>query len=146
MKAPASRFLFGCALALAALPVSAEAHEPGASTAAPPTSAAPATPAADAPADTGLKVELVGSVGLATSGTVHSISFGGPRLTLGVGDFRFAFSMYPSVVYNPGWTNGPVRPLLGAGPEIAWKRIAIFAPIYYTGTDYAYLVGLGYRF
>ncbi|HLL52436.1 MAG TPA: hypothetical protein VK447_02760 [Myxococcaceae bacterium] len=143
MKAPATRFLLGCALALAALPVSADAQAPGATTPAPQTSAAPA---AEAPASTGLKLELLGSVGLATSGTVHSVSFGGPRLTLGVGDFRFAFSMYPSVVYNPGWTNGPVRPLLGAGPEIGWKRIAIFAPVYFTGTDYAYLVGLGYRF
>jgi hypothetical protein len=128
-----------------ALPASAEPQAGGASTQTPETASTPAAPAST-PVITGPKVELTGTLGLATSGTVHALTFGGPRLSLGVGDFRFALSFYPSLVYNSGWTSAPVRPVLGAGPEISWQRIAVFAPVYFLGTDYAFLVGLGYRF
>ena len=116
----------------------------------------PADPAeasdGDPPADgrtarPSVQASVVGSVGIAAGGgPTAALTFGGPRVSVVAGDWRFTLSFYPSLVYSDDWGAAKVRPLLGAGPELAWRSIAVFAPLYVVGETYRPLVGLAWRF
>jgi hypothetical protein len=91
-------------------------------------------------------VKFTGFVGIAASPTVGALTFGGPRLELSVGDFGFALSFYPSLVYSDRYDSGRVRPLLGAGPALRYRFLVLFMPVYRIEPSYVTAPGIGFQF
>lgn len=97
--------------------------------------------------------------GFIIAGYVHDggfINFGGPALKLTHKPFNFILGMLPSLKFKEDRTgatkNSFITPTLGAGLTIAYKHIALQAPLYYNtktasgnGRWHAG-IGLGYKF
>lgn len=110
-----------------------------------------AAPATIAPASATAEFSLMGSVGGAFSESTYLLTCGGPKVGMKYGDFWFSAGLYPSLLYSDIYKNAngatPVRPNLGAGLEIGYKKISIIAPVFYMpNNSYQYTFGIAYRF
>ncbi|MBX3247074.1 MAG: hypothetical protein KF901_07830 [Myxococcales bacterium] len=96
---------------------------------------------------TGPTIELAGSIGLVFSPRPIAIglTFGGPRVTIRINDWRLSVSFYPTLLYSQAREEHRLRPGLGFGPEISYKRFVLFAPVYHVEDRFHLLVGLGVR-
>lgn len=112
-------------------------------------------PKADAkPAiEAGAEFKPLGFLGFAYAEGTYVVTCGGPKVGFTYGSFGMAAGFYPSLVYSDAWrgSNGalvnPVRPSLGAGIEISYKKIAIITPVYYLAPNsYYYTIGIGFKF
>lgn len=106
---------------------------------------APVAPSASA------EFSMLGSLGVAFSESTYLLTCGGPKVGVKYGDFWFSAGLYPSLLYSDVYKNSnaatPVRPNLGAGIEIGYKRISIIAPVYYMpNNSYHYTFGIAYKF
>lgn len=75
------------------------------------------------------------------------LHFGGPGLTWKYGDWSLVLHVSPSVHFQFG---DVVRPTMGFGPTLGYKRWLLAAPIYFDAingkTMYIPTIGIGYRF
>ena len=96
---------------------------------------------------------LTGQVGvsygynsLATQSALF-LHFGGPGLTWKYGDWSLSLNVSPSLRWQFG---DVVRPTMGFGPTLGYKRWLLVAPIYFDAingkTTYIPTIGVGYRF
>jgi hypothetical protein len=73
--------------------------------------------------------------------------FGGPGLTWKYGDWSLSLNVSPSL---RGQFGDVVRPTMGFGPTLGYKRWLLVAPIYFDAingkTTYIPTIGVGYRF
>lgn len=73
--------------------------------------------------------------------------FGGPGLTWKYGDWSLSLNVSPSLRWQFG---DVVRPTMGFGPTLGYKRWLLVAPIYFDAingkTTYIPTIGVGYRF
>lgn len=73
--------------------------------------------------------------------------FGGPGLTWKYGDWSLALHVSPSLRWQVG---DVVRPTMGFGPTLGYKRWLLVAPLYFDAingkTTYIPTIGIGYRF
>jgi hypothetical protein len=73
--------------------------------------------------------------------------FGGPGLTWKYGDWSLALHISPSLRWQFG---DLMRPTMGFGPTLGYKRWLLVAPIYFDAingkTTYIPTIGFGYRF
>ncbi len=103
--------------------------------------------------------KAIGSVAVSYNPSSESafLNFGGPGLKLEYGKFGIAFNMFPSLRYFHGDINGKtdvyrtkaeVTPILGAGLQLSYKKLALVLPMYYLPTNNVWLMsaGLGYKF
>lgn len=95
---------------------------------------------------------MFGMLGFAYAEGTYVLTCGGPKFGVKFGDFGFYAGLFPSLVYSEAYKNfssaaTPVRPNLGAGFEISFKKISIITPIYYMPRDsYHYTIGIAYKF
>jgi hypothetical protein len=87
---------------------------------------------------------------IATQGALF-LHFGGPGLTWKYGDWSLCLHVSPSVRWQIGDQSGAaVRPTMGFGPTLCYKRWLLVAPIYFEAaggrTAYIPTIGIGYRF
>ena len=104
-----------------------------------------------AKAAAGVEFKMLGMIGAAYSEDMAVLTCGGPKFGFSYGWFSLSVGFYPSLVYSDIYKNAsaatPLRPNLGAGPEIGFGKVSIIAPIYYMpGDKYRYTFGVGYRF
>lgn len=96
---------------------------------------------------------LTGQVGvsygynpLAAQGALFA-HFGGPGLTWKYSDWSLSLNVSPSLRLQFG---DAVRPTMGFGPTLGYKRWLLVAPIYFDAingkTTYIPTIGIGYRF
>lgn len=96
---------------------------------------------------------LTGQVGvsygyntLAAQGALFA-HFGGPGLTWKYGDWSLSLNVSPSLRWQFG---DVVRPTMGFGPALGYKRWLLASPIYFDAlngkTTYIPTFGIGYRF
>lgn len=75
------------------------------------------------------------------------LHFGGPGLTWKYGDWSLVLHVSPSVRLQ---TNDVVRPTMGFGPTLGYKRWLLVLPVYFDAlggrTAYIPTIGVGYRF
>lgn len=115
--------------------------------------AAAETPAPAAqPAAPAAEFSMFGTIGAAYADGTYVLTCGGPKFGFKFGDFGLYGGLFPSLVYSDAYRNfssaaTPLRPNLGAGFEIAYKRISIITPVYYMPKDsYHFTIGLAYKF
>lgn len=120
-----------------------------------PTRATPVTEAAPPQAETKAtataEFKMLGSLGFAYSEDTYVVTCGGPKFGFSYGWFSISVGLFPSVLYSNVYKNAsaatPVRPNLGAGPEIGFGKVSIIAPVYYMpNNDYRYTFGIAYKF
>jgi hypothetical protein len=95
--------------------------------------------------DQKIKADFSGMLGVSYFGKTASMTFGGPRLSLGHNDLTFSLSFYPSLLISD-YPDYDVRPALGFGPELSFKQLVIFVPTYYLINRHRTTIGVGYRF
>lgn len=108
-------------------------------------------PKTDAKPQATAEFKLIGMIAAAYSENTYVLTCGGPKVGFTYGWFGFSLGLFPSLVYSDVYKNAnaatPVRPNLGAGPEISIGKIAIIMPVFYMpNNDYRYTFGIGYKF
>jgi hypothetical protein len=108
---------------------------------------------------TQISVKPVGAIAVSYNPGSKSefINFGGPGVRLYYKQLSLAFHMFPSIRYFNGDVNDakdgfrtktPVTTLLGCGPQLAYKHLALVFPMYYSTSNNVWIMsaGLGYKF
>lgn len=113
--------------------------------------AQPAVSAETPAAATAAEFSMFGTLGVAYAEGTYVLTAGGPKFGIRFGDFGLYAGLFPSLVYSDVYKNAsaatPVRPNLGAGFELGFKRVSIIAPVYYMPNNtYYYTIGLAYKF
>lgn len=106
-----------------------------------------------------ISMKPVGAIAVSYSPGAKSefINFGGPGIRFDYKEFSLAFHMFPSIRYFNGDVNdakddyrtkSAITPLLGCGPQLAYKKLAFVFPMYYLATNNVWIMsmGIGYKF
>ena len=105
-----------------------------------------------------IEFKTIGSINISADAKQSMyLNFGGPNINFNFGKFGLTYSMFPSLRFfygdlndtsNAYRTKTTTTPILGTGPSLYYKKLAVVLPMYYlpANNDWIISAGIGYKF
>lgn len=96
-----------------------------------------------------IKPTLSGQLAVSTNGKDIFANMGGPGLKLEITPkIAVSANMFPSLRYQKSTDDADIKPFLGAGFQVYFKKFIVLMPVYYVPTSKQWTVtgGIGWKF